>query len=321
MNTMSVIHHNDMDGKCAAAIIRSEFIRDYDIQMIECNYDPKHKFDIQYIRPTDTVFIVDFSIDPEEMDKLIDKVGLENIIWIDHHITAIEKYKSYKKDISGLRFVGIAGCELTYLYINGYRLFKEDCVVNTLTGSGEIENIFDIRNRVIPRGIRLVGDWDVFDHNFEESKYIRWASEIKNISPENDDFWGMFMGGNNSGLNELIYQGQTCYKLIQCMSKRTIKNSGTEVVLDDYPTYKCIAVNSSVNFTSILFDDVFNDYHIGIRYFKIPGGIVFSMCRLGLEPSKEINMGKICARYGGGGHQGIGGFTTKDKLPFTFVNE
>ena len=42
----------------------------------------------------------------------------EDVTWIDHHKTAIEKYDGFDYDIRGLRYDGIAACMLTYCYLN-----------------------------------------------------------------------------------------------------------------------------------------------------------------------------------------------------------
>ena len=100
-----------------------------DIEFHEMDYNKK--FPINDINEEDMIIIVDFSIEPSEMLDLL-RIN-KNVIWIDHHITAINKYDEWMSlikeatgvdRIEGLRYNGLAGCELTWLFYNGY--FKDE---------------------------------------------------------------------------------------------------------------------------------------------------------------------------------------------------
>ena len=98
---MKCYHHNDLDGRCAAAVIFHEFSRNLitkdQLKFIEVDY--KDEINVQEIKIGEQVVIVDFSFRPEVMEQVLLKT--ENIIWLDHHKTAFE-YK-YPVDIKGLR--------------------------------------------------------------------------------------------------------------------------------------------------------------------------------------------------------------------------
>ena len=90
---MKCFYHSDMDGKCAGAIVYKYYLLDRertretaDSEFICINY--KDDFPFEKIKPDELVVIVDFSLQREgEFERLL---GItDNVIWIDHHKTAI----------------------------------------------------------------------------------------------------------------------------------------------------------------------------------------------------------------------------------------
>ena len=93
--------------------------------------------------------MVDYSLPMKDMIKL--KSKCKELIWIDHHKSAIEAYESQNEEIKGLRINGNAGCECTWKW-------------------------FSMQD--IPRCIGLVADFDVWpiisysklDKNYNKGK-------------------------------------------------------------------------------------------------------------------------------------------------------
>jgi oligoribonuclease NrnB/cAMP/cGMP phosphodiesterase (DHH superfamily) len=90
---MKCFYHADADGKCAGFWVALNVgINDnYVPEMHEINYNIP--FPMNLILPNEQVYIVDFSISPEEMTRLL--AITKDVTWIDHHKTAIEKYKDF----------------------------------------------------------------------------------------------------------------------------------------------------------------------------------------------------------------------------------
>lgn len=111
---MVILHHNDNDGRCAAFIVyMGAKATPTEVEFYEMDYGRGVPFHL--IKKNEVVYIVDFSIEVSEMEELL-KIT-KNVVWIDHHISAIEKYNGYNKEIRGIRGireVGKAGCELTW---------------------------------------------------------------------------------------------------------------------------------------------------------------------------------------------------------------
>jgi len=64
---MKCFHHNDLDGRAAAVAVLDNF-GDY-VETCQINYNIPFPFD--QIEKTEAVFIVDYSIKPEEMERLL----------------------------------------------------------------------------------------------------------------------------------------------------------------------------------------------------------------------------------------------------------
>lgn len=98
---IGIYHSRDFDGMASGAILLKKYP---DIKLIGWDYgQPIPEMD------DDIIIMCDVSFDDKsEMDKIKHK-----LIWIDHHISAIEKHD---KDIQGLRDTNFAACELTWKY-------------------------------------------------------------------------------------------------------------------------------------------------------------------------------------------------------------
>ena len=117
---MKCFYHLDLDGKCAGYLVwHYACLGEEDEKpenFIKINYGME--FPLDKIEKDERVFIVDFSIEPEDMRELL-KIT-KNVVWIDHHKTTIEKYKDFKDYIPGIRMTGpgISGASLVWWYFN-----------------------------------------------------------------------------------------------------------------------------------------------------------------------------------------------------------
>ena len=105
-------HRNDLDGVCSGAIVKLKYP---ECETIPVDYIDELEDVITTVKEDEEVFIVDFSFPLEMMKSLILKT--KNIVWIDHHISSIEKLREFE-GLPGIRLDGVSGCELTYFYLN-----------------------------------------------------------------------------------------------------------------------------------------------------------------------------------------------------------
>jgi len=292
-NEVKCFYHNDADGKCAGFWVHlSAGLNDQyqDHTFIEMTY--AKRFPIDSIRKDEQIYIVDYSISPDEMRRLL-KIT-DNVTWIDHHKTSIEKYQNFEHEIRGVRYDGIAGCMLTYCYIHHM----------TQRGDGDIKP-FDISmTEDAPMFTKLIADWDVwkFDYGSDTRRFIT-AMNAYDFNPLSNRWIELIQ---NSGLEyNYICDGATMTDYRDGWAKDYM-DLGFEV---EFEGAKCFAVNLG---------------HCNSDYFKsLPEGkydvfmpFVFNGEQYTVSLySTEFDVSEIAKKYGGGGHKKASGFQCKE-LPF-----
>lgn len=127
---MKIYHHNDLDGRCAAAIALrwTEGAISYrDVELIEVDY--KDEIKVNLISHDEEIVIVDFSFKPEVMKGVCERT--QNIVWLDHHKTAFEYKYDLPKTLQGIRDINYSGCELAWMW---FRINETAPVAVTLIG-------------------------------------------------------------------------------------------------------------------------------------------------------------------------------------------
>jgi oligoribonuclease NrnB/cAMP/cGMP phosphodiesterase (DHH superfamily) len=290
---MKCFYHNDADGKCAAYWVHLNVrLNDgySDRSNIEMTY--AKPFPLETIRKDEQVYIVDYSISPDEMRQLL-KIT-KNVTWIDHHKTAIEKYADFEHEIRGVRYDGVAGCMLTYCYIHHM----------TARGEGDIKP-FDISmTEDAPMFTKLIADWDVWKFDYgDDTRYFQVAFNAYDFSPCSAE-WAKFYIKNDYE-SMMIEQGKAMTKYRDCWAKEYMK-LGFDTEIEGHKAY---AVNlgrcNSEYFKSlpegkyeILMPFVFDGEQYTVSLY-----------------SKTVDVSEIAKKYGGGGHKGAAGFQCKE-LPF-----
>ena len=317
---LRIFHHNDADGLASAYLITKMYkmlpkihINHKDtleIKLYEMDYSKP--FPIEDIEPNDTIFILDYSIEPEEMTDLISVTTSSRIIWIDHHKSAIDKYSKCKMDnIDGVRRTGISASALTYLY-----LFHDLEYIKSAS-LDELYHDFTLA----PLYLQLINDWDVWNHNIPETKPFMIAlNSILNMKViedlDNDAYESTPLGNCLIGdldrttlLKSLIDKGNNYIEYRDSWSSQLRDRYGFETEIYDYSRNKDIKafVLNVGNANSEYFGDTIDKYDV-----------IISVCfngefyRYSMYSNKpDIDCGKICAYYGvdnGGGHPGAGGF-------------
>lgn len=297
---MKCFYHNDADGKCSAFWVKlsaglTDLENNYENEFIEMDYSKP--FPMDKINKDEMVYIVDFSISPEEMRSLL-KIT-KDVTWIDHHKTAIEKYVDFDEDIRGVRYDGVAGCMLTYCYIHHM----------TDRGTGAIKP-FDIKMAEdAPMFTKLIADWDVWKFQYgDDTRHFVTAFNAYDFDPESklwdrficfpDDMW-------NSATSELIFQGITMMEYRDGWATEVCKSKGFYI---DFEGYKCFALNLP-NCNSDYFKSIDSRTYDILIPFSFDGEKwVYSLY------SQTVDVSKIAKTYGGGGHKGAAGFVSKELI-------
>lgn len=297
---MKCFYHIDEDGKCAAFWVKyALMLRDGynynndDFRKINYGFD----FPFDDIEKDEEVYIVDFSISPEEMDTLLDIT--KNVTWIDHHITAIDKYKNYNKYVPGLRFNGIAGCMLTYCYM----------MKLTRYGKETISDVFDPVKMIqdAPLFTKYIADMDVWKFEYGDNTRnfcLGFASE-ENTEPY-DDIWMDMINFPDKIENTLIENGKIISKYKKSFAKEYLKSKSFKTVFEGHLALAMnIGLIGSDWFESA---DNIDDYDMFISFSF--GGKRWSYTLY----SSKIDVSEIAKKYGGGGHTGAAGFSSEELL-------
>ena len=306
---MKVFYHNDMDGIVSARIIlqamrqRKEEINGEDY--IEMDY--AKPFPIGIIKPNELVYIVDYSIAPEQMMELLEIT--KRVVWIDHHISAIAKYEPFREKIrlefgmdtiNGIRANGIAGCVLTYWYFYGRQNDTEEFIQDYP------KNINSLYRTLIPEYVKLAGDWDVWEHLYgQKTKEFTVCFNTRIKSPFDDSQFENLIDERN--LNCFLHAGEDMIEYRNGWAETFMRRYGFETKIDGHRAYVANLGNGNSEF----FGDLINHYDIvGTFCFN---GDTYTCSLYSVKP--EVNCADICVKYGGGGHKGAAGFVCKE-LPF-----
>lgn len=272
---MKCFYHADMDGHCAGAIVFEAFKGKGEYFVI--NYNMPFPFD--KIEKDETVIIVDFSLQENgNFDKLL-KIT-PNIIWIDHHKTAIEKHLHLNNILKGIRRDGTSGCELAWEYF--------------------------FPDKPVPKIVALLGDYDVWTFKYgDNTNKLQTGIRLFNTHPDSP-MWSLWLDPDydpeeeiRSGEIALKYRDNYYASLIKAWSFFTL-----------FEGYKAICCNVGST-SSQLFDTVKEDYDIMMPF--IFDGRKWSVSIY--TKKKEIDVSEIAKKYGGGGHKQAAGFQC-DILPF-----
>ena len=273
-----IYHHNDLDGRCAAAIA-VKACRPAATKCIEMSYtrEPPMPDKGEVV----VAYILDFSFNPEQMEAL--RKVVPRVVWIDHHKSA----KDYPyQELAGLRDFadkGLAGCELAWRYF--------------------------YPREAMPRAVSLIGDYDAWRHQEEDCVPFFEGMKTKADSPTSD-IWRTLLGPSSEGtVEDTIKDGRACIKYRDNYTAEMRKSYQYNTTLGGH---KARALNLT-GFGKAAFgrlEDV-KDVPLCIAYSH--DGRKFSVSLY--SELKDVDCATIAKKYGGGGHRGAAGFTCEE-LPF-----
>jgi oligoribonuclease NrnB/cAMP/cGMP phosphodiesterase (DHH superfamily) len=249
------------------------------MEFIPMNYGVDFAFG--KIESREQVYILDYSIEPEEMVRLLRRTN--EVVWIDHHKTAIEKYKDFPQTIKGIRREGVAGCELTYAWIKG------------LKGPHLIEDI--------PEYIRLIGDRDTWTWKYGvRVKFFFAGLQAENMEPTSP-IWEVLHSDGKDKVDQIVKVGGYIQRYKDHTQQEALRENGFWL---NWEGHDCYAICG--RYSSEPFEAVVPEADIWLTFRYMPDG--FWMVSL---YSTEIDVSKIATKYEyhgkkGGGHTKAAGF-------------
>lgn len=271
------LYHNDMDGRCSAAIVRRRFAGRVTLHAIDYG-DPIPWEQIEGVKG---VLLVDFSLPKAAMLKID---AMTSLTWIDHHKTALSDLGDLSH-VQGLRALDRAACVLTW------QVYFPD--------------------EELPRCVAYIGDRDIWAHVYEETRPFSEGIFHENTYPMNDKLWSPLLDDNVQAVDELIVRGKVLYKAAVTSAKRLIAARGFAITFEGQPT---LALNTPG--TGDLGELIRQQgYTIGYCYSeKEQNGKLTTSVTL---YSDRVDVSVIAKKFGGGGHPGASGFSfVRNGTPF-----
>lgn len=306
-----IYHRADFDGLFCREIAR-KFLGE-SAEYIGWDYgDPKIHF------PNEgEVYVLDLS--PELFEGLPHR-AVSNLIWIDHHKSAIEKFP---KDILGYRIDGVAACRLAWFWFSAWDKFKRQTSLDPDEPWFQSHYPFATKQDFVdrkleePLAVRLAGEYDIWDKRDPRAELFQHGLRSRELS-EHD--WRMLL----SNEVDLALQGtgmeQTnstliCANLLQAgkaiqynstkQNESIVQAYGFTVQFEGLTFLAC----NHARFNSHLFTAGIKPEHDALMGFNYDGQKKDWRLSLYHAPGKEHHdLSVIAVKYGGGGHRGACGF-------------
>ena len=270
------IHHNDLDGRCAAAIVQKAITGP--IAFHETDYKDPAPAE-ENIRNMDVV-IVDFSYKPEVMARII--ALAKSVTWIDHHATAKDYPYQYLPGLRNFNEKEKSGCELAWDYYF----------------SQKIPNIS-------PMAVRLIGDYDKWALDLAPScfQFYEGAKLIPTLNHPDSNKWQLLL--DDFGWESIVEDGKIAIQYRDNYCGNLCRSFGYETEIVGHKAYAC----NQFMFGSGGFGERFKQYPLCLAYIHDGSRFTVSLY------SETVDVGQIAKAHGGGGHKGAAGFIC-EALPF-----
>lgn len=293
---MKCFYHNDLDGRCAGAIVSHFTGNSNSEDFIEVDYNCV--LPIDNIKRNEEVYFVDYSFTKERFTEFIvplcNDIGAK-VIWIDHHATSMPlKTIAVSMGITTLLSVRHSGAWLTWKYFQTLR-----------------ENYQEF---LVPFFVRLVDDYDRWMYNYPVTGCFKFGMDSVDHGAL-DEIWADFFNDlilfkeykiekGRSSISNIIKKGEIIKGYVDASNLAYRDSFAYE---SEFEGYKCLVVNQKTN--SLIFGDKMDKYQICIVWAYDGKRYQYSL----FSTDKSVNCAKLAEKYSGGGHPGAAGFTS-DKL-------
>lgn len=278
MKDVIIYHKVDLDGVASAAIVVDYLkTKGREYELIGWTYgDPIPELGSGVFK----VWILDVSFG-ENHEKICGKWNMDclEVIWIDHHKTAIPEHLMEEQGIEGIRRIGTAACELTWEYLYG----PDDYCYELI----RYLSAYDVWNK------------ERFDWN--DVMAIQYATRAR-VGLNVDNMVHLIEAIGDSSVS-IISEGKAILNFLASKNKGECANYSFEGGINGYN----VIFMNTLEFNSTTFDSVYNeDKHDMMCPFAIlPNGLV----KFSLYSTKDwVDCGETAKLFGGGGHKGAAGF-------------
>ena len=276
---LCIYHIADHDGKASGAIVKSVYPQ---ISLLGLNNDMR--IPREEIERHELVVVCDFALPVAYMFELSRKI---DFVWIDHHASVINEYEALlaagEKPIKGLRRIGTAASVLAWEYF--------------------------YPGQKLPEGLELLGKHDVFDLRDPRVQPFEYAMQAHGQNMPDDAVWPELFAGRID-IDKMVDEGRRILDWINIRNYRLVRSMAFETEIDGL---KCICANMPQGRSS--FFDTYDNiaaYDVMINFYMNKD----RRWNLSFYSAREnVDVSKIAARFGGGGHKGAAGASALESLP------
>ncbi len=276
---LCIYHIADHDGKGSAAIVGRKF---GDVEFLGFNHDMDVPW--EQLNQHDKIVVCDIAL---PLDIMFELSAQKDFTWIDHHASVIEEYEAAvragKPEIKGLRKNGTAAIELTWQYF-----FPDE---------------------PIPEGVKLLALNDLYDLHDRKVRPFEYAFQSLGVNKPQDDNWKNLFDGKID-IDEMVLKGNAILSWVRNRNHRLCKAMSFE---SSYKGKKCICANMPQGYSEF-YDSIRNikSYAFMCNFFmsgKNTWNLSFYTAR------DDVDVSKIAAEFGGGGHKKASGASGLKELP------
>lgn len=265
-------HANCVDGMGAALAAWMKFGDD------NCEYIP-----VQYGQPLpngldgELVFMLDFSVKHAELKELASRAKM---VWvIDHHASAERELSSIESETSN---VGV--------------IFNMD-------KSGAVLAWDYFHKKPVPKLFEYIQDRDLWRFDMQSTNAVHASLQLYT---KNFRYLELYIDKPEQIGPDLISTGQAIVDYLDQQSTKIVESETNYATIaeETVPAYSLVGFMISDTLHKALDKHALNPFVVA--YFDVKGKRVYS---LRSRKGSDVDVGKIAAQYGGGGHKHAAGFT------------
>lgn len=287
-DTIIIYHSADFDGIGSREVFKYQFPEIPDENYIGWDFGNQP---LEFPDDGRTVIVVD--LNPGDVfGEIPTKKNIpDNLIWIDHHISAIN---SHPTGIKGVRIDGVAACRLAWQWCKGFKAHL-DSLPN--------KEAYVERTLVEPLLFRLLGEFDIWDKRDPRAEALQMG--LRSVE---DIDWKELIE-NPTLVNRLVEVGKNSGIYRDNIDEMMMSKS----FMVEFEGLLFLALNGRGNSLTFKSRDLEELGHDALMMFYFDGS-KWTTSLYHANHNKEVDLSVIAKKHGGGGHKGACGFQTKELL-------
>lgn len=293
MHRTHIIHHNDLDGYCCAAIV-CKWLEGLptrgDFKVTEHVFGYNKGLNLDVIEFDDSAYLLDCTPSPEEFEALMKKLGVENVVWVDHHQTNIDKVKHLPQPQSKLSDTHPAACMLTW------QLLYDDAPA--------------------PNWVEWVSKWDTFTHDYIPTILdFVWGAKTAGLETSIEAWRSLMTDKTDTVIREIVNVGGAVRRFDGEQMLARLDNHGFDVRVPTrsgaFLKGKALNIGKVNSFAFESCEDQGYDVFVPFYWDGKQWTVSLYAPR---DRQGATHLGEHCSAMGGGGHENAAGYQCK-QLP------